>query len=39
MSNNYYKKINNIDYDSKLLEKAEELIYGKGDGRISADDT
>ena len=39
MSNNYYKKINNIDYDSKLLEKADELISGKGDGRISADDT
>lgn len=34
----YYKTINGKRYDRALLEKAEELTKGKGDGRISIDD-
>lgn len=35
---NYYKIIDGQPYDRKLLELAEELIRGKGDGRISKED-
>ena len=31
----YYKQINGVKYDRKLLEKADLLTSGRGDGRIS----
>lgn len=34
----YYKTIDGVDYDKELLELAEALIEGKGDGRLSEDD-
>ena len=34
----YYKIINGQRYDRKLLEKAEALTKGQGDGRISQKD-
>ncbi len=34
----FYKIIDGQRYDRKVLELAEELIQGKGDGRISRDD-
>tara|TARA_B100001094_G_C18124531_1_gene768727 strand:- start:171 stop:419 length:249 start_codon:yes stop_codon:yes gene_type:complete len=38
MTEKYYEIINNVKYDKQLLDKAKELITGKGDGRISEDD-
>tara|TARA_B000000475_G_C15812654_1_gene372266 strand:+ start:430 stop:687 length:258 start_codon:yes stop_codon:yes gene_type:complete len=37
-SNSYYKTINKINYDSKLIDKTIELVEGQGDGRISKND-
>ena len=37
-SNSYYKTINKINYDSKLINKTIELVQGQGDGRISKND-
>ena len=34
----YYKEINGKKYDKELLELAESLTQGKGDGRISMED-
>merc|ERR1712166_709926 len=34
----YYKQIKGVKYDRSLLEQADELTSGKGDGRISKDD-
>ena len=34
----YYKIIRGVSYDRALLEKADELTQGKGDGRISEKD-
>lgn len=34
----YYKTINGKRYDRQLLEKAQELTQGRGDGRISTED-
>lgn len=34
----YYKEIDGKKYDGELLELAEKLVAGKGDGRISEDD-
>jgi hypothetical protein len=34
----YYKEINGIKYDKKLLDIANEKITGQGDGRISEND-
>lgn len=34
----YYKTIDGVNYDKDLLELAEALIEGKGDGRLSEDD-
>jgi len=34
----YYKEIDGIKYDKKLLEIADEKIKGQGDGRISEND-
>ena len=34
----YYKTIDGVDYDKDLLELAEALVEGKGDGRLSEDD-
>ncbi len=34
----YYKQIDGVKYDRAILELAEELISGKGDGRISKAD-
>ena len=34
----YYKQIKGIKYDKGLLEVAEKLTTGKGDGRISKAD-
>jgi len=39
MKNNYYTFINNLKYDSELLNIANDSIKGKGDGRISLNDT
>jgi len=38
MTEQYYEIINDVKYDKQLLNKARELITGKGDGRISEDD-
>ena len=38
MTEQYYEIIDNVKYDKKLLEKARELIKGRGDGRISEED-
>lgn len=34
----YYKEIDGKKYDKKLLESAQNLIKGQGDGRISKTD-
>lgn len=34
----YYKIIDGLRYDRKILQEAEELVQGRGDGRISQDD-
>jgi len=34
----YYKEIDGKKYDKELLDLAESLTKGKGDGRISMDD-
>ena len=34
----YYKEIDGKKYDRALLEKAEEMIKGRGDGRLSKED-
>jgi hypothetical protein len=35
----YYRVINGLKFDNDLLNLAEKLIKGKGDGRISVDDS
>ena len=34
----YYKEIDGLRYDRKVLEEADRLVAGQGDGRISLDD-
>jgi hypothetical protein len=34
----YYKTIDGVKYDGKLIELADKLILGAGDGRLSKDD-
>lgn len=34
----YYREIDGKKYDAALLELAEQLIEGQGDGRLSKDD-
>ena len=34
----YYKEIDGKKYDGQLLELAEKLTQGRGDGRLSKDD-
>ncbi len=34
----YYKTIDGVKYDGELLELAEQLTSGAGDGRLSKDD-
>lgn len=34
----YYKSIDGVNYDKGLLEKADSLTSGRGDGRISEND-
>jgi hypothetical protein len=34
----YYKTIDGVKYDKELLELADKLIAGAGDGRLSQDD-
>lgn len=34
----YYKRIDDIDYDKKILDIACDRIKGRGDGRISEED-
>mgnify|MGYP000238430058 CR=1 FL=1 len=36
---NYYKVIDGLNFDAGLLNMADELIKGQGDGRISIDDS
>jgi hypothetical protein len=36
---NYYKVIDGLNFDASLLNMADELIKGQGDGRISIDDS
>jgi hypothetical protein len=36
---NYYKIIDGLNFDAGLLNMADELIKGQGDGRISIDDS
>jgi len=38
MTEQYYEIINDVKYDKELLDKARELITGRGDGRISEED-
>jgi hypothetical protein len=35
----YYKVIDGLKFDSAILETANELVKGQGDGRISIDDS
>lgn len=35
MSDTYYKTIDGKDYDREMLEIADEVVAGAGDGRIS----
>jgi transcriptional regulator CtsR len=35
----YYKIIDGLNFDSELLDMADELVKGQGDGRISVDDS
>ena len=34
----YYKTIDGVQYDGKILDLADELKDGQGDGRLSVDD-
>lgn len=34
----YYKTIDGVKYDGELIELADKLTYGAGDGRLSKDD-
>lgn len=34
----YYKEIDGVKYDRELLELADKLTEGQGDGRLSTDD-
>ena len=34
----YYKTIDGVKYDAEILELAEKLTAGQGDGRLSVDD-
>lgn len=34
----YYKTIDGVKYDRELLELADKLTQGQGDGRLSTDD-
>lgn len=34
----YYKTIDGVKYDGEIIELAEKLTAGKGDGRLSVDD-
>jgi hypothetical protein len=34
----YYKTIDGVDYDKKILDIACDRIQGRGDGRISVED-
>jgi len=36
---NYYKVIDGLNFDAGLLNMADDLIKGQGDGRISIDDS
>ena len=36
---NYYKVIEGLKFDASLLELADELINGQGDGSISVEDS
>jgi hypothetical protein len=36
---NYYKVIDELNFDAGLLNMADDLIKGQGDGRISIDDS
>jgi hypothetical protein len=38
MADSYYKEIDGQKYDRALLELADELIQGQGDGRLSKAD-
>ena len=38
MSDSFYKQIDGKKYSRRLLDCADELVAGKGDGRISEDD-
>ena len=35
----YYKVIEGLKFDNSLLEEADDLVKGRGDGRISIDDS
>lgn len=35
----YYKIIDGINYDNKLIEETKNLMKGQGDGRISVEDS
>lgn len=34
----YYKTIDGVKYDAEIIELAEKLTEGQGDGRLSVDD-
>lgn len=34
----YYKTIDGVKYDAEIIELAEKLTAGQGDGRLSVDD-
>ena len=34
----YYKTIDGVKYDAEIIELAEKLVKGRGDGRLSVDD-
>jgi len=36
---NYYKIIDGLNFDAELLNMADNLIKGRGDGRISIEDS
>ncbi len=38
MADSFYKVIKGVKYDRSILNRADELIKGQGDGRISRDD-
>lgn len=35
----YYKVVDGLNFDAALLETADELVKGQGDGRISIEDS